>query len=207
MKQVLSLLTAFVFLQMQTWALSGGPVYPTGAPNQAGFYSGVLEQQDSLYGEDFENNSGSVQPEDSPAGSIGVYSLTIPSNTVGGLATGTMFLFVNGTLFASNNFSGVADPDKGTFDAILDLAAVPALTDSNGNPVNPVAEGMMRTKIVEENTTPLPGNTSTATGHAARMKGNAVIDVSLSIATNFTPSPLVRAFYSVSGYRNFTTSP
>lgn len=204
MKQVLSLLTAFVLLHMQTWALSGGPVYPTGAPNQAGFYSGVLEQQDSKFGDQFAINSGSTQNEDAPAGSIGVYTISIPSNSTGGLTTGTMFLFVNGTMFTSNTFTGVSDPDKGTFDAVFDMGAVPTITDQNGNTITPDAEGQMRTKIIEKNTTPLPGQANTTNGHAARMTGSAIIDVAINIELNLTPDPLVQAHYSVSGYRQST---
>ena len=192
---------------MQTWALSGGPVYPTGAPNQAGFYSGVLEQQFSKYGVDFSPGTNTSQNQSTPAGNIGVYSLTIPSNTVGGLANGTMFLFINGTLFSSNNFQGVADPDKGTFDAFFDMTAVPVLTNLSGVAFAPNAEGMMRTKIHELNTTPLPGQINTASGHAARMTGFAIIDVWIREAQNLTPADLVQAEYSVSGYRSFTTSP
>ncbi len=160
-------------------------------------------QQSSKFGPDF-NNSGSFENQDIPAGNIGVYSIAIPSNSTGGLTTGTVVLFVNGTVFASNSFDGSADPDKGTFDGIFDCTAIAATIGPAGG-IAPVAQGQMRAKIIELNTTPLPGQATTGAGHAARMTGSAIIDVSVILSLNLTPDSLVQSKYSVSGYRQITT--
>jgi hypothetical protein len=204
MKQVLSLLTAFVFLQMQTWALSGGPVFPgaVGSPNMAGVYSGVMVQTDALFGSDFQApTSGSIPNNRAPAGNIGLYSVAVP---VSGIATGTTVVFINGTLF-SGTLQGIADPDKRTFDGIFNLGAVPTLT-AGGVAIDPIGEGQMRTKISERFTEPLPGRSTTSNGNAARMTGTAQIDVATSLQTNLTPIPFVETKYSVSGYRQTTTA-
>ena len=180
-------------------------MYPTGAPNQAGVYSGVLEQQDTKFGSDLDPQQPGVVPNGTPtAGNIGMYTATVPVN--GGLSTGQILVFVAGTIFNSSGFNGVADPDKSTFDAIFTLTPFNVtFVDANGNTVTINGSGQMRTKIIEENSTPLPGQTSTSAGHAARMTGTAIVDAFEFTGINLQPQDLVQGRYSVSGFRQITT--
>ncbi len=57
MKQVLSLLVAFVFLQVQSWALSGGPVYPSNSTSVS-----VEHAAGTLIGEVFFDAAGGIIP-------------------------------------------------------------------------------------------------------------------------------------------------
>lgn len=202
MKQALSLLTVFVFLQTQTWALSGGPVFPTGSPNLAGSYSGAMAEKSRKFGTEYDDpNSGTTPNLDEPAGSTGIYTVTIPAS---GLATGNAVIFINGTLYASIGITGVADPDKSTFDGIL--SGTQPFLDPNNVTINVLARGYMKTKIKERAGVPLPGRTDTTRGIAARMNGKATIDAFVFTAGNLTPIPLVKVEYSVSGYRSTTTA-
>lgn len=203
MKQVLSLLTAFVFLQMQTWALSGGPVFQDQAsPNLAGAYSGVMVQGHTKFGDDFVTpNSGAPSPADNPAGNIGVYTVTVP---VTGLATGNFVVFINGTLFTGGTISGVADPDKTLFQGVMSASAT--FSTPAGGTSTVLARGQMKAKIIENKKKPLPGRPDLTTGVAARMEGKAIIDAFDFTALNLAPLPVVQTTYSVSGYRQTTTA-
>lgn len=195
MKQVLSLLTAFVLFQTQSWALSGGPVFPTGAPNLAGIYSGVMVQREAKFGIEFsEPNSGVTGDNDNPAGNIGVFTVTVPETD---LATGTLVLFVNGTVF-TGTIDGFADPDAGTFVGVIQAEAQNIVQVV-------VGRGQMETKIKERPNTPYAGRTDLANGNAARMTGSAIMDASQVVNLDLTPRPNVQVKYSVSGYRQVTT--
>ncbi len=214
MKQVLSLLMAFTLLQVQTWALSGGPVYqPVSSPNQAGIYSGVMVAQSSKFG---LFNSTFPEPPDTNAGNIGIFSVTVP---ISGAATGTTIFFVSGAVFIGT-IDGIADPDKRTFDGIIQatgsfdiittpqqvfvnpvtgaVTIVPAVTQT------PSAQGQMKAKIIEATTTPQAGRQNTANGNAARMSGTAIVDAFVFVF-GVSPVPLVQTKYSVSGFRQTTT--
>jgi hypothetical protein len=143
-----------------------------------------------------------VQPNlDEPVGSIGAFEITVPTD---GIASGNAILFVNGTLYTGVQIQGIADPDKTRFDGVIfgdhdfDLVGGGSVT------VNIVGE--MEVKINEKQGTPLPGQTDTTDGIAARLKGKAVIDAYiLTNVDNLTPFTTMRLEYSVSGFRTFTT--
>src|SRR5688572_28078265 len=100
MKKVLSLLMAFVFLQAESFALSGGPVYgSTTNHNVIGTYSGVLLPEEV----EVENDLGCGQ---SSSASIGLFSLGVPET---GPSTGSAIALVEGTAF-NGSIIGVADP-------------------------------------------------------------------------------------------------
>jgi hypothetical protein len=202
MKQVLSLLTAFALFQTQTWALSGGPVFEQAAsPNFAGTYSGVMVEKDTQFGDDFaEPNSGSTSNRNRTSGNIGVYTVVVPTT---GLSTGSFFLFINGTLYSGGTINGLADPDKGTFVGVMTASAT--FLDPLGGTQTVPARGQMKTKIIEQRNKPLPGRPDLTTGVAARMEGKAVVDAFDFTAFNLAPVPVVRATYSVSGFRQTTT--
>jgi hypothetical protein len=107
MKKVLSLLIAFVFLQVQTWALSGGPNYSPQAtfPNSIiGTYGGVMIPTSST------NTTVSTS-----ATSIGLFSLAV---TQSNLATGAAIIFVRGTAFIGQ-IAAMADADKKTIQGVF----------------------------------------------------------------------------------------
>src|SRR5687768_12831352 len=105
MNKVLSLLLAFVFLQTQSWALSGGPVFTSGAAGQIsliGVYAGALLP------------SGN-ESEDNGTNGLGLFALSVPET---GLGTGDFVYFSEGRTF-TGTITGVADPDEGTLVGLL----------------------------------------------------------------------------------------
>lgn len=112
MKHVLSILLAFVFIQTQCWALSGGPRYGGNAAAVAGTYAGV-----------FTGLSGTAQLLDpttnqlvDPIGSnaLGIFVIGVGQVDV---ASGTLGLFFEGTFF-QGGILGIADPNKQTLNAV-----------------------------------------------------------------------------------------
>jgi hypothetical protein len=95
MKKVLSLLVAFVFLQVQSWALSGGPVFAGSQASVKGTYAGSMVT--SLGGN-----------------SLGIFAMGVPAT---GLASGIFAMFVNGGGFYGS-IVGIIDPDKLTLNAL-----------------------------------------------------------------------------------------
>jgi hypothetical protein len=95
MKKVLSLLVAFVFMQTQTWALSGGPQYPGNTAAVKGTYAGVMIP--ALAGN-----------------SLGLFVIGVPQE---GLASGAFAMFNNGNAFYGS-IVGIIDPEKLTLNAL-----------------------------------------------------------------------------------------
>jgi len=95
MKKVLSLLVAFVFLQVQSWALSGGPVFGGSSAAVQGTYA------------------GSMLP-DVGGNSLGIFAIGVPAT---GLASGIFAMFVDGGAFYGS-IVGVIDPDLMTLNAL-----------------------------------------------------------------------------------------
>ena len=106
MKKVLSLLVAFVFLQVQSWALSGGPVYGGSTAAVKGTYAGSMVP--GLGGN-----------------SLGIFALGVPST---GLASGVFAMFVSGGAFYGS-IIGVIDPDKLTLNALAQAQQNQTITD------------------------------------------------------------------------------
>lgn len=126
MKKVLSLLVAFVFLQTQSWAHSGGPDYGGAGVTLTGVYAGVLIPDQRAVA-----LAAAAPVANQTAASIGLFSLGVPAT---GLATGACVIFINGDPF-SGTITGVADPGKGTVVAIID-------TISNFTVFNPLFPGI-----------------------------------------------------------------
>ena len=111
MKHVLSILVAFVFIQTQCWALSGGPRYGGNSASVAGTYAGV-----------FTGVSGTARLLDpatntliDPVGSNALGLFVIGVGQVD-IASGSLALFFEGTFF-QGGLLGVADPNKQTLSA------------------------------------------------------------------------------------------
>jgi hypothetical protein len=158
MKKALSLLLAFMFIQTQTWALSGGPVYattPTG--DLTGGYTGAFVAKSIKAG------PGVVIAPLTPTG-MGVFSLLVP---VQGPATGTT-VFFQGNVTYSGTIIGAANSSNRTLTGIIDAtstslfvisAAIPAVPDDPATPGNEeedfvdaettalFAQGSLQTKV------------------------------------------------------------
>ncbi|MDQ3622012.1 MAG: hypothetical protein M3463_05925 [Verrucomicrobiota bacterium] len=95
MKKVLSLLVAFVFLQTQSWAISGGPFSGGNTTvSTIGTYSGVLA---------------------GPLNALGIFTIGVPSV---GVATGDFVMFANGSYY-TGTITGIADPAKAALQAVV----------------------------------------------------------------------------------------
>jgi hypothetical protein len=160
MKRILSFLLCVVFLHSQAFAMSGGPTFGGSGTlgSVIGTYSGVmiptvevgLNVAADTTGEGFN--------------SIGIFSVGVPQ---AGIATGTFGFFGNGQVY-NGVMTGVADPDKGTLDCILD--APTTLLSPTGEPYIGQALGSLRAKI---KSAPL----GTVGGSLGRLDGTAHIDV------------------------------
>lgn len=118
MQRVLSLLVAYVFLQTQSWGLSGGPVYTSGALNSAiiGTYAGVMVP--SVINRIFDNPATITTPQ-SDANALGIFILGVPDV---GIATGSYLFFQEGEAFFGA-IQGVLDPQNGELRALTSGAA------------------------------------------------------------------------------------
>ena len=128
MKQVFSLLLAFVFLQVQTWAIGGGPQGNGGGGSLTGTYAGVLipvsQTKPSVTG--VQNSAA-----------IGLFVVGV--QTVGP-ANGSALAFVDGIAFLGD-MTGIADPKKQTLVGVIegisnfDVITIIYVVDANGNVV------------------------------------------------------------------------
>jgi hypothetical protein len=186
MKQVLSLLMAFVFLQTQTWALSGGPFGGAGSGGTlTGTYAGVLVPEVAVVG-------GSA--------SIGLFTLVQPD---AGLAAGTITVFVNGAAFAGT-ISGVMDPKNGSFSGVVDAQStfqvsvlVPTVPPTV-QAFDVFAQGTMEAEVTVDST---PSNFSTLASTPSRIEGTAALDIFFQIAADGTPVITQTAIFEVDGFK------
>lgn len=120
MKKVLSLLVAFVFLQVQSWALSGGPQYG-GTAGLIGTYAGT-----------FTGVKSTVPVPGSTAivgsNSLGVFVIAVPETD---LAQGTIALFFEG-IFYQGGVVGAADPSKSTLNLVAQMIHVSTFNRVSG---------------------------------------------------------------------------
>ena len=157
MKKILSLLMAFVFLQVQTWALSGGPVYTSGNLGAAviGTYAGIMVPK--LVNRIFQNPAFTSQIND--RNTLGLFIIGVPAT---GEASGNFLFFQDGEAFFGG-VVGFVDPANGKLTA---LASGAAATNNLANGVeflSPVSSvGNVKAAIV-------PG----AKGSGFRLKGTA----------------------------------
>lgn len=194
MKKVLSLLVAFVFLQTQSWALSGGPVYPGGdLTTYTGTYAGVLIPQTA------QNAAAVANP---PASAIGLFTFKQPTT---GFATGTLVTFVNGAAF-NGTIQGVLDPQQGQFNGVLDATSsfqvVVLVPNGQGGFTSQSytvqASGSMDATVEI-------GLGSAGTSGASRIHGSAALDVFFSILANGTPDVTQTVRFEVDGYKQSDT--
>ena len=106
MKKVLSLLVAFVFMQVQTWALSGGPTYGGDQASVTGTYAGVFT---GIGGTAIALGTGALV-DSAGTNAVGLFVIGVPITDV---ANGTMAIFFEGAFF-QGGILGIADPNKKT---------------------------------------------------------------------------------------------
>lgn len=112
MKHVLSILLAFVFIQTQCWALSGGPRYGGNTAAVAGTYAGVFT---GVSGTALLLDPATNQLVD-PIGSnaLGIFVIGVGQVDI---ASGTIALFFEGTFF-QGGILGIVDPNKQSLSAV-----------------------------------------------------------------------------------------
>lgn len=98
MKAVLALLLSFVFLQTQTFALSGGPNYSGSTGTFAGTYAGT-----------FVPTTGS--------NALGIFVLGVPTKDT---AQGVTYAFAQGS-FYQGGMIAIIDPDDASLSGLLKL--------------------------------------------------------------------------------------
>jgi hypothetical protein len=217
MKKVLSLLMAFVFLQAQTWALSGGPDFSTDieSPNSLiGTYGGVFIPQSSTV-----PNAGNG----TNAPSIGIFSIAV---TQTGIAAGNAIFFVRGAAFIGQ-IAAIADADKkqidgvfgaqSNFDVILTvLTGTTTTVNANGQTVTtrtfsqqnyPVfAEGSFKMKVKEGDagafTTAPAGSGAGSSGSTTSTSSSTVptqLEVGSTNSARLSGTALIDTFFRING--------
>ena len=203
MKQVLSLLLAFVFLQAETWAIGGGPQGNGGGGALTGTYAGVLipvsQTKKSLV---IQTNSAS----------IGLFVIGVPAV---GVATGSAVAFVDGIAFLGS-MTGIADPKKQTLVGIVeaqsnfDVITLVPVIDANGNVtyqqlVSKIfAQGSIKARFETSggSVDPLSG---TAGGNR-RLSGQAALDLFADINTDGTLNITNTVKFRVDGFQQSGTA-
>ena len=120
MKKVLSLLVAFVFMQVQTWALSGGPQYGGSQASVTGTYAGVFT---GVGGTAINLGTGSLV-DSAGTNALGLFVIGVPVTDV---ANGTMAIFFEGSFF-QGGIIGIADPNKQTLSGVCQGVHITQLT-------------------------------------------------------------------------------
>jgi len=164
MKKVLSLLVTFVFLQVQSWALSGGPSYGAINNSVSGTYAGVLVGGVGVNG-------------------LGLFQIGMPT---AGLGSGTFAFFAGGGAFFGTVVA-LADGEKSTMSGIFKGQLNVQISGSTGNggsvSTTQVPVALMGGQFVAKITGDSGGTTTIGVG--ARLTGTALVTVS---AAN-TPNP------------------
>ncbi len=164
MKQVFSLLIAFVFLQTETWAIGGGP-QGSGVSSTSilGDYGGAL-----------------LPTSSSRSNGLGLFTLNLPKK---GLGKGDFVYFSEGKTF-TGKITGLADPStrtflgllKGQFDVVVSSLAITDQFFGNAsvNQTQPggFANGTVKAKFDGG------GSSTVGTGSGLRIKGTSVMQIS-----------------------------
>lgn len=185
MKKVLSLLVAFVFLQVQSWALSGGPVFGGNSAAVKGTYAGSM----------VPGVAGN---------SVGIFALGVPST---GLASGVFAMYIAGGAFYGS-IIGVIDPDKLTLNALAQAQQNSTRTLLSGGQLQiltiPVAlaSGALFATLVPPDHGAF-GSTSSSGGY--RLTGTGQLQTSSFPAGGGAPVPGTTVDVTVDGFQQATT--
>jgi hypothetical protein len=116
MKILLGCLMCSVLTMSQSFAISGGPVYP-GSLNVVGTFAGIMQP--------------SVLTKPCGRNSLGVFSIGVPD---AGISSGIFVMFSQGQIF-SGTIQGTADPGNATLKAILEATFGFTITELSTDPV------------------------------------------------------------------------
>jgi hypothetical protein len=117
MKKVLSLLMAFVFLQVQSWALSGGPFDNPFTNNITGTYAGVMIGSVPAGGAGVLGGAG-----------LGIFTIGLPT---GGIGTGIFALYSGGASIGGD-IIGLGDPKLQTIKGVMTGTFIPNVAITGG---------------------------------------------------------------------------
>lgn len=195
MKVLFASLLCFVLAASQSFAIKGGPPYPTGG-NIVGTYGGVLQ--------------GIFDPTTpSSSNTIGVFSLGVPKT---GNATGPFVIFSRGRVF-SGTIKASADPVKAAVNGVLDATFTYTLSQSVVNPITGVATVITRQVTASANG---PLSATVASSKAARtlsaattiLQGSAALNISEGqVSASGDPIIVSIISLSVSGFKQSDTAP
>jgi hypothetical protein len=186
MKKLLSLLLAYVFLQSQTWALSGGPNY-----NGAGAGASVVG-----------TFAGVLTPTIKNVNTLGVFGVVSPQ---AGLASGAFVYFASGETF-TGVIEGSADPSSLVLSALLDAQANVTQLQNAGN------NGTSGTSTLATFPIGFANGTLYATVSAAgdlfgaieRLTGKATLQVQGATATGLPNGAVATILLKVNGFQQTT---
>ena len=107
-------------MQVQTWALSGGPVYGGNQASVTGTYAGVFT---GIGGTAVALGTGALV-DSAGTNAVGLFVIGVPATD---LANGTMALFFEGAFF-QGGIIGIADPNKSTLTGVCQGVHITQLT-------------------------------------------------------------------------------
>lgn len=197
MKQALSLLMIFAFVQSQAFAIKGGPSTGGTVTSFIGTYSGVMIP-----------NSTSVSGSSS---NVGLFTFSQPGV---GIAQGAAIIFVDGAAF-NCNLTGLIDPDSGKLQCIVDgtstfqvTVTIPTGVDTNGNTVFKTQDfPVFASGNIEAEVTPdFLGVALPQVVTPARINGTAQIDISFLVKNDGTPDVAKTATFDVDGFKQSETA-
>jgi hypothetical protein len=193
MKKLLSLLMAYVFLQAQTWALSGGPVYgnASNGGSPIGTFSGVLK------------------PTGGVTNAFGVFGIVVPAVN---LATGAFVYFASGETFIGA-IEGSGDPSNLVISGLLSAQAnVTSLVPSTANVGGVITAGSSQLQTVPVgfangflNAVVVPPQLLAA-GGVVRLNGKATLDVQGASAAGVPAGAITVLIMKVDGFEQTTAT-
>jgi hypothetical protein len=205
MKKVLSLLLAFVFLQVESWALSGGPVFGSnsgGNPSIIGTYGGVMIPTLTQV-----NTAGGASPSGFQPAAIGLFSLSVPET---GISAGVALVFVDGVAFIGQ-IAGIGDADKQSIQGIIagtsSFQVVVVISPGVTQNFPIFAQGTFKADVVEGDAgafTPAPpgsGNgTSSGSGSStSTTTASTPAEIGSTNAARITGKAQIGTFFTTSG--------
>jgi hypothetical protein len=212
MKQVLSLLVAFTFLQVQSWALSGGPVYPSNSTGVSGTYGGTLTGEVSF---DAGGNPANPGGNQLTSNGTGVFLIGVPT---AGMGSGVFAFFAGGITY-TGAMLGLVDPGELKMTGILKGQAFSVSTQTTivlGIPTTStvtVINGFLGAVLTANLVTDQGGANSGLNGvrlegtavATSADKNNAIIGSSTLIVDGFLQSSTVTGTVDLSTLTNTST--
>lgn len=188
MKKLLSLLIAFVFLNVESQAYY--PSYGGLGLNPVGTYGGTLVP---------DGAAGAVAGNVNAADSIGLFSIGVPQV---GLATGTFALFIQGGAYVGD-LVGYVDPTSQKLSAIMSgsstfTVAIPYFV-TNGTTTTVTFKDYSIAATGNLEATFSQGAQSNGLGQTVNLNGTAAIVSFLDVDANGAPVPTATQNFIVSG--------